>query len=97
VDDQEVGVEAHLVDHAELHVGALARGGRHRVAVALAQPGIDQRPQIVALGLSVGRVEARDQLAAELDRHGAALGDLRRRRDRLGHVGERPRHLLRAL
>ena len=37
-DDQEVGVEAHPADHLELHVEALDRLGRRRVAVALAQP-----------------------------------------------------------
>ena len=37
VDDQEVGVEAHRVDDAELHVGALLRRRGDRVAVAQAQ------------------------------------------------------------
>ena len=48
-DDQEVGVEAHPVDHAQLVVGALARGRGNRVAVAGAQPGVDQRAQVGAL------------------------------------------------
>ena len=39
VDDQEVGVEAHRVDHAQLHVGALARRRRDGIAVAQPQAG----------------------------------------------------------
>ena len=41
-DDQEVGVEAHVVDDAELHLHALDRLGGRRVAVALAQAGLDE-------------------------------------------------------
>ena len=36
-DDQEVGVEAHVVDDAELHLHPLDRLGGRRVAVAAAQ------------------------------------------------------------
>ena len=52
---------------------------------------------MLALRLAVRRLEARDELAAELDRHVAALGDLQGGRDRLRELGERLRHLLRAL
>ena len=93
-DDQEVGVEAHVADDGELHVGALAGGGGDRVAVALAQALVDERAQVVLLGLAVRRVEARDQLLLERDRGVAALGDLERRGERLRHVGEGLRHLL---
>ena len=51
----------------------------------------------VALRLAVRRLEARDELAAERDRHVAALRDLQGGGDRLGRRGERLRHLLRAL
>ena len=95
--DQEVGVEAHVADDAELHVRALAGGGGDRVAVALAQALVDERAQVLLLALAVGAVEARDQLLLERDRGVAALGDLERRGERLGHVGEGLRHLLRAL
>ena len=93
-DDQEVGAEAHPLDHAELVLGALDRLGRRRVAVAAAQPLLHQRAQVLALALAVGRRIARDQLAAELELDVAALGDLERRGDRLGPLGERLRHLL---
>ena len=95
--DQEVGVEAHVADDGELHVGALAGLRRDRVAVALAQALVDERAEVGLLGLAVGRVEARDQLLLERDRGVAALGDLERGGERLRHVGERLRHLLRAL
>ena len=76
--DEEVGGEAHPVDHRELHVGPLDGGRRDRIAVAPAQALLDERPQVVALRLAVGRVEPRDELAAELERDRAALGDLQR-------------------
>ena len=96
-DDQEVGVEAHLVDDAELHLHALDRLGGRRVAVALAQAVEHELAQVGLLVLAVRAVEARDQLLAELDRHVDALGDLQRRGDRLRRGGERLLHLLRAL
>ena len=57
-DDQEVGVEAHPVDDAELHLRALDRGGRDRVAVAGAQALLDARAQVGALVLALGRGSA---------------------------------------
>ncbi len=48
-DDQEVGVEAHAVDHVELHLHALERRGGRRVAVAQAQALVHARAQVVAL------------------------------------------------
>ncbi len=48
-DDQEIGVEAHPIDHAELHLHALHRLGGRRVAVAQAQALLHPRAQILAL------------------------------------------------
>ncbi len=93
-DDQEVGVEAHAVDHVELHLHALDRGRRRRVAVAQAQALLHALAQVGALVARVGRGVAGDQLLAELDLHRAALGDLERAGDRLGPLGERARHFL---
>ena len=93
-DDQEVRVEAHLVDHAELVVGALERLGRRRVAVALAQALGHERAQVLPLVGAVGRRIPRDQLAAELEFDVAALGDLERALERLRPLGERARHLV---
>ena len=53
-DDQEVGVEAHPVDDAELHLDALDRLGRDRVAVAPPQALLDARAQVGALVLALG-------------------------------------------
>ena len=93
-DDQEVGVEAHAVDHVELHLHALERRGRRRVAVAQAQALLHPRAQVLALGAAVGRRVAGDQLLAELELDRAALGDLQRARDRLRPLRERGDHLL---
>ena len=62
---------------AELHLHALDRLGRRRVAVARAQALLDALAQVGALVLALGQV-ARDQLLAELDLDVAALGDLER-------------------
>ncbi len=92
-DDQEVSAEAHRVDHRELDLEPLGRLGRHRVAVALAQPLLGQAAQVVDLARPVRRRVRRDQDPAELDLDVAALGDLDRRRQRLRPFRERIRHL----
>ena len=96
-DDQEVGREAHLLDHAQLHLEPLERLGRRRVAVAAAQTLLREAAQVVGHGLALGRREARDQHLAELDLHLAALGDLQAGGERLRPLGEVARHLVRAL
>ena len=58
-DDQEVGVEAHVVDDAELHLHALDRLGGRRVAVAAVKALRDQLAQVLVLALAVRAVEAR--------------------------------------
>ena len=93
-DDQEVGVEAHRVDHAELHLHPLDGGRGRRIAVAAAQARLDEAAQVLLLAHAVRAVEARDQLAAERDVDLAALGDLDGRLQRPREVGERLRHLL---
>ena len=96
-DDQEVGGEAHLLDHPELELHPLDRRGRRRVAVALAQPlGGDPPQHRLRLLAGLGRV-ARQQQAAELDVERAALGDLQRGRHRLRPLGEGLVHFLGAL
>ncbi len=62
-DDQEVGVEAHPVDDAELHLHPLDRGCGRRVAVALAQALHHAVAQVGPFVLALGQ-EARDQLLA---------------------------------
>ena len=96
-DDQEVGLEAHLRDHPELEVEALHGLGRDRVAVALPQPLEGQLPQHLPGLDALGGREARQQQLAELHLELAALRDLERGRDRLGHVGEVLGHLVGAL
>ncbi len=93
-DDQEVGVEAHPVDHAELVLGSLDRFGRHRVPIAATQPFVDETAQVRPLLLAIGRRVARNQLAAELKLDITTLGDLRRGGDRLRPLGEGVDHLL---
>jgi hypothetical protein len=91
--DQEVGVEAHPVDHLELGLHAGQRRGGRRVAVALAQALLDESAQVAARRLAVGHRIGRDQLAVELELHVAALGDLERGGERLRPLRERLRHL----
>jgi len=92
--DQEVGAEAHVLDDAELVGGALAGGGGDRVAIAFAQPPLHLIAQVLRLGLAVGRVVGGQQVAAQLELHLAALGDLQRRGQRLRPLGECLRHLV---
>ncbi len=96
-DDQEVGGEAHLLDHPELELKPLDRGGGRRVAVAGAQPLGGDPPQHLLGLLAVGGRVARQQQAAERDLERAALGDLQGGRHRLRPLGEGSGHLLGAL
>ncbi|HEX5128300.1 MAG TPA: lyase family protein, partial [Usitatibacter sp.] len=75
------------VNHLPLGASALAGTSYpiDRESVARAQVGL--------LVGAVGRRERRDELLAELDLDVAALGDLDRRRQRLGPLRERGRHL----
>jgi hypothetical protein len=96
-DDQEVGVEAHLGDHAELELEALDRLGRRRVAVAAAQAVTGEAVQHLARLLAIGGREPRQQELAEFELQLAALGNLEGGRDGLGPGGEGLGHLARAL
>ncbi len=96
-DDQEVGLEAHLVDHPELELEALHRVGGDRIAVALAQALEGELAEHLPRLDPVRRREARQQKLAELHLDLAALGDLEGARDRLRHVRERLGHLVGAL
>ena len=96
-DDQEVGGEAHLLDHPELELEPLDRLGRDRVAVAGAQALAGDPPQHRLRLLAVGGRVARQQQLAQLDLDVAALGDLQRGRHRLRPLGEGLGHFLGAL
>ena len=65
-----------------------------RIAVAQAHAVEHARAQVLALGAAVGRLEARDQLLAQLELDRAALGDLEGAGDRLGPLGEGGVHFL---
>ena len=64
--DQEVSVEAHPIDHLELHVHALERLGGGWVAVASAQAELHLGAQVLALGDALGRGVFGDQLLVQL-------------------------------
>ena len=91
--DQEVGVEAHAVDHVELDVHPFQRLGRRRVAVAEPQTLGHPFAQVLPLAAPVGRLEPRDQLLAQLQLDLAAFGDLDRAGDRLRPLREGRHHL----
>ena len=75
-DDEEVGVEAHLADDAELEVEALARLGGRLGAVAAHDALLAELAQVGALGLALRHRVRRQQVGAEVEAHVAALGDL---------------------
>ena len=83
-DDQEVRLEAHVLDHGELGLEPFERGGRRRIAVALAQPLLGQPAQVGGGRRAVGRRIRRQHHAVELQLDVAALGDLERGGNRLG-------------
>ena len=90
--DQEVGVEAHAVDHPELHVHARQGLGRGRIAVAKVQALEHAFAKVVSLGGSFGGGIFGDQLLVELEFDRATLGDLQSARDRFGPLGESVGH-----
>ena len=96
-DDQEVGRETHLPDHAEFELEPLPGLGGNRVAVAPAQA-LFRHPAEHLLGRRavVGRV-VRQQDLAERDLDLAALGDLEGHRYRLGPFREGGGHLVAVL
>ena len=95
-DDQEVVREAHLADRLQLEPEALLELRRHR-SVALLQAFFAELDEVVEGVAPVGRREVRQVDDAELDRDGAALGDLERPPGRLRIVREVLRHLGRCL
>ena len=96
-DDQEVGGEAHLLDHRQLQLEPLQCLGGRRVPVARAKALVGKAAQVIRLGLALRRLEARDQHLPQLHLHLAALRDLHRRGHRLRPGGERLGHLGRVL
>ena len=95
-DDQEVVGEAHLADRLQLELEAVLELRRHR-SVALLQALLAELDEVVEGVAPVRRREVRQVDAPELDRDGAALGDLERPPDRLRVVGEVLGHLVRRL
>ena len=91
-DDQEVVREAHLADRLELELQPLLQLGRDLVVAPL-QPVVAELDEIVERVASVGRRELGQQDVPELDRDGAALGDLERARQRVLVAGKVERHL----
>ena len=93
-DDQEVGLETHLLDHLQLPLEALDGLGGRRVAVASLQPLLGEPAEVrVRLAVVGGRV-ARQQHLAERHLDLAALGDLERGRNGLGPGAEGLRQLV---
>jgi len=82
LDDQEVGREAHLLDHAQLVGEPLLRARGRRVAVALDEPGEAQLAEVLLLGAAGGRLEARQVELAEGELEVAGLRELRAARAR---------------
>ncbi len=94
--DQEVGFEAHLVDHVQLIVQALADlGPRSPFAKPLLEPGRAQRPQVRVGGRPVRHVERRQVVALEVQVDAAPFGDEQGIAQRLGDLGEQRSHLVR--
>ncbi len=91
-DDQEVVREAHLADRLELELEPLLQLGRDLVVAPL-QPVVAKLDQIVERVAAFGRRELGQQDVPELDRDGAALGDLERARQRVLVAGKVERHL----
>ena len=96
-DDQEIGGEAHPVDHAQLVVQPLLGRGRRWIAVALAQASLAEFLQVLfrtfLLGcLKRGKLPLAQAKAAVvlLD----SLGNPRRDRQRLIHAGKEAVHFL---
>ncbi len=96
-DDEEVGREAHLLDHGQLALQPLADLRRDLVAVAADQPLLALVAQVRGLVVALGDGEVRDEHLLELDVDVAALGDLEGVGDGLRVVAERVQHLLFAL
>ena len=92
-DDEEVVLEAHLLDRLELEAEALVELGRER-SVALLQAFFAELDEEVEGLAPVGHRELRQQDPAELELDVAALGDLERAAKRVvvarevaGHLG----------
>ena len=94
-DDQEIGCEAHPVDHAQLVVQPLLDRGRRGVAVALAQALLAELLQVHFGALLIGRLETRKLPLAQAE---AAVvffdstGNPRRHPQRLVHAGQEVVH-----
>src|SRR5207244_6591170 len=93
-DDQEVVVEAQLLDRLQLEAEAILELGR-RLAVAALEPLLAELDEVVERVAAVGHWEVRQADDAELDRDVAALGDLERAPQGVLVAGEVGAHLLR--
>ncbi len=95
--DEEVGVEAHLVDHLQLVVQALADNRLFRpFAVAPDEARLAQLAQVALRSIAIRYLEMGQVIALETQVELAALVDQQGVGDGFGRLGEERRHLLRA-
>jgi hypothetical protein len=94
-DDQEVAGEAHPADDAQLVLQPVAHRLGRRLAVALAQAGLAQLPQVRLRGLLRRRREDGEVALLEVQFDVAAVGDLLAAAHGLAVLGEEAVHLLR--
>ncbi len=95
-DDQEVVGEAHLPDRLQLEAQAVVELGRDPVVAAL-EALLAELDEVVERVAIVGSRVARQPDLPQLDLDVQALGDLERRAQRVGLVGEVRGHLRRGL
>ncbi len=93
-DDEEVGVEPHLADDAELEVEALDDLLARLGAVAPRDALLAQVAQVAVLGEAVGHRVRGQLVVAEVQAHVTAFGDLQRGRAGAGIVLEALLHLV---
>ena len=95
-DDEEVGVEAHLVDDAQFIVEPLPHFLGY-LAVFLSDPLLAELPEVVFFGHSVGKWEYGQVIIVEYDFDIAAVSDLLCVFNSFRYIGEQFRHLIRGL
>ena len=95
-DDEEVGVEAHRVDDAQLVLESFADLGAGRpLPITATQPLVAERAHVRLRGESLRDGKFRKVVALERQVHIATLGDEQGVAEGLGHLGEDATHLLR--
>ena len=92
-DHQEVGGEAHALDHVELVLDALEHVQRGALAVTRLGPFEHELAEIAVLVVTLRHGERRQHRVVELDIDVGALGDPERVVARFGELGEQRPHL----